>query len=185
MRLSDILSNGSGNNDLKKLFSETQAAGELTPLPAGEYAAHIINGQFETSRKGTPGYKLTFRVIEGEYAGRLFWLDCWLTPAAMPQTKRDLLKLGVLKLEQLDNPLPKFIRCNCKLALRRDDDGNEHNRVRSFEVIGFDKSEDDPFAPEAAENPPTEPDSTLPSSAATVRGQSQTNEREAFHAVPF
>ena len=32
-------------------------------------------------------------------------------------------------------------------TLRRDDDGGEYNRVRSFEVLGIDKPEQDPFAP--------------------------------------
>jgi hypothetical protein len=65
----------------------------------------------------------------------------------MPQTKRDLGKLGVTNLEQLENPLPKYIRCQCKIALRKDDDGNEANRLKSFEVLGIDKPEADAFAP--------------------------------------
>jgi len=151
MRLSEILH---GNDDLQKLFAETEAAGELTPLPAGEYVAHIVDGELESSRtNGTPGYKLTFQVVEGEFKGRKFWADCWLTPAAMPQTKRDLAKIGVTSLEQLENPLPRFIRCKCKLALRRDDDGNERNRLKSFEVVGIDAPEVDTFAPVATPTP--------------------------------
>lgn len=151
MRLSDILSQGGDGDDFKRLWENTQAAGDLTPLLPGEYTAHIIDGTLATSKtNATPGYKLTFKVLEPETsAGRLFWLDCWLTPAALPQSKRDLGKLGVTSLEQLERPLPKFIRCRVKLALRRDDDGNERNRVRSFEVVGIDPPEDDPFAPGA------------------------------------
>ncbi len=149
MKLSDILSNGSGD-DLKKLFDETAAVGEMTPLPPGEYVAHIVTGELETSRKNaTPGYKMTFKVVEGEHVGRKFWNDCWLTPAALPQTKRDLAKIGITSLEQLEQPLPKFIRCKCKLALRRDDDGNEGNRLKSFEVVGIDLPTVDEFAPGA------------------------------------
>jgi hypothetical protein len=186
MRLSDILSNSGGNDDLKNLFDTTEAAGEISPLPNGEYVAHIVAGELETSRvKGTPGYKLTFKVIEGEFIGRRFWLDCWLTPAAMPQTKRDLLKLGVNSLEQLENPLPRFIRCKCKLALRRDDDGNESNRVKSFEVVGFDKADDDPFAPGAVAAPPTGPVPTLPPVAAKLPPQTKNAERGADDAIPF
>ena len=147
MRLTDILANGSGD-DFKNLWNQTEAAGEMGPLPPGEYVTHIVGGELETSRTNqTPGYKLTFKVIEGEFSGRLFWNDCWLTPAALPQTKRDLAKIGVTALEQLEKPLPRFIRCKCKLALRRDDDGNERNRVKSFEVIGLDLPEPDAFAP--------------------------------------
>ena len=51
--------------------------------------------------KGTPGYKLAFRVLEGDHQGRQFWHDVWLTPAALPMAKRDLAKLGVTALEQL------------------------------------------------------------------------------------
>ncbi len=61
--------------------------------------------------------------------------------------KRDLGKLGVTALEQLERPLPPGIRCQVKLALRRDDDGNEYNRVKTFEVVGIDEPESDAFAP--------------------------------------
>lgn len=148
MRLTDILHNGNGGSILD-LWNKTEAAGEMGPLPPGEYTAHIVGGELEASRaNATPGYKLSFRVIEPvEFSGRQFWHDCWLTAAALPQTKRDLGKLGVTSLEQLETPLPKGIRCRVKLALRRDDDGNERNRVRTFEVVGIDKPTSDIFSP--------------------------------------
>jgi hypothetical protein len=147
--LSDILSASGGGDDIRDLWDSTEAAGEMGPLPAGEYTADIIGGELETSRtKSTPGFKMTFAVVEpDESAGRRFWHDCWLTPAALPQTKRDLAKIGVQSLNQLERPLPARIRCRVKLALRRDDDGNERNRVRSFEVVGIVEPEVDAFAP--------------------------------------
>lgn len=168
MRLSDILSNGGDGDDINRLWKETEAAGEFGPIPAGEYVAHIIEGELEKSRtKATPGYKLTFKVVEGDFSGRHFWLDCWLTPAAMPQTKRDLSKLGMTSLNDCEKPLPRFIRCKCKVVVRKDDDGTERNRVKSFEVIGFDKEDDDPFAPGAFVAGPSEPLPTLPGIAMT------------------
>ena len=120
----------------------------FAPLPSGEYLARIINGELTTSRRNTtPGYKLTFRVLEGEYAGRQIWHDIWLTEAALPMSKRDLAKLCVTSLDQLDQPLPPGIRCKVKLTLRKDDDGSEFNRVRRFDVIGIDEPEQDTFAP--------------------------------------
>jgi hypothetical protein len=146
-KLSDILSNGTADA-MRRQWAETEAAGEFVPLPAGEYVARIIGGELMTSRtNGTPGYKLTFRVLEGEYEGRQFWLDIWLTPAALPMAKRDLGKLGVTDLEQLEHPLPPGIRCRVKLALRKEDYGSEHNKVRRFDVIGIDPPERDTFAP--------------------------------------
>ena len=147
--LTDIL-RGTTRDALEKAWGETQAAGEMGPLPAGEYVARIIAGELMTSRRNeTPGYLLTFRVCEGDYIGRRFWSEIWLTPAALPMAKRDLAKLGVVSLDQLEKPIPQGIRCKVKLALRRDDDGNEHNRVQLFTIIGIDAPEAEPFAPKA------------------------------------
>lgn len=151
-KLSDILANGAKDN-LAKVWDSTQAAAEFAPLPAAEYVSHVVAGELFTSKtKGTAGYKLTFRVTEGEYAGRLFWDDIWLTPAALPMAKRDLGKLGVTSLDQLERPLPTGIRCHVKLVVRRDDDGSEYNRVKSFDVIGIDTPTQDAFAPAATKH---------------------------------
>lgn len=145
--LSDILREGD-RQSLSQAWGETQAADDFAPLPPGEYIARIISGELFTSKqKGTAGYKLTFRVIEGDHQGRQFWHDIWLTPAALPMAKRDLGKLGIKALEQLERPFPPGICCRVSLTLRKGDDGREFNRVRSFEVVGIDEAEQDAFAP--------------------------------------
>jgi hypothetical protein len=116
-------------------------------LPKGEYVAHVVEGLLDTTKKGKPEYRLTFRVAEGDYAGRKFWHHCYLTAAALPMAKRDLAKFGITSLDQLDNPLPAGIRCKVKLSLRQNDDGTEFNKVERFEVVAVDKPERDPFAP--------------------------------------
>ena len=147
--LSDILAAGDRDR-LDDAWDRTEAAEDFVPLPSGEYVARIIAGELFTSRtKGTAGYKLSFRVLEGDHEGRQFWHDVWLTPAALPMAKRDLAKLGVTALEQLERPLPQGIRCRVKLVLRRDDDGTEFNRVRRLEIVGIDEPEQDAFAPTA------------------------------------
>ena len=145
-RLSDIL-NGSGG-DFNDRWNSTEAAGEFGPVPRGEYVCHVTKGELESSRsKGTPGYKVEFVILDGEFKGQRLWLNCWLTPAALAQSKRDLGKLGIVSPEMMERPLPRGIRCNVTVVLRKDDDGIERNRVRSFEVIGIDEPEADPFAP--------------------------------------
>lgn len=145
-KLSDIL-NGSGN-DLNETWNNTAAAGDFGPVPRGEYVCHVTKGELESSRTNrTPGFKIEFTVLEGDFKGRKFWLDCWLTPAAMPQSKRDLGKLGITSLAQMEQPLPRWLRAKVTVVVRKDDDGIERNRVRLFEVIGIDKPEADPFAP--------------------------------------
>jgi hypothetical protein len=145
--LSDIL-HGSDRESISRAWGETKAAEDFARLPPGEYVARIVGGELSTSKsKGTPSYKLTFRVLEGDFTGRRFWHDVYLTPAALPMAKRDLGKLGVTALEQLERPLPPGIRCRVKLALRRDDDGSDFNKLKTFAVVGIDEPETDAFAP--------------------------------------
>lgn len=145
--LTDILREGD-RDSLASAWNETEAADEYGPLPAGTYTCHLIGADlFNSQSNGTPGVKLAFKVIEGEHKNRRVWSDCWLTAAALPQTKRDLLKLGIDRLELLERPLPQFIRAAVRVALRKDDDGNTFNRVRGFDVTGIDEPERDDFAP--------------------------------------
>ncbi len=149
-KLTDILGGGGGN--FRDRWNDTTAAGDFEPLPAGEYVAKIIAGELESSRsKSTPGYRLTFVVIEGEHKGRRFWHDVWLTEAALPMAKRDLSKLGVTDPQQLEQPLPAVFVCRVKLIVRTDDDRTERNRVRSFEVIRVEPLEADPFRPDTGD----------------------------------
>ena len=161
-KLSDIL-NGSGG-DFNDRWDSTEAAGDFGPVPRGEYVCHVTKGELESSRsKGTPGYKVEFVILDGDFKGRKLWLDCWLTGPALPMSKRDLGKLGIVSTEQMERPLPRGIRCKVTVVLRKDDDGIERNRVRSFEVVGIDKPIVDEFAPK----PPgdaAEPDGNADSS---------------------
>jgi len=145
--LVDVL-NGTGRDDLARQFDEAEAAGDMVPLPRGTYRCRLTDGELVTSKGGTPGYALTFTVDDGEHKGRRLWHTAWLTPAALPMTKRDLAKLGVTSLDQLDRPLPAVFVCDLKVALRVDDDEVERNRVVSFTVVDVlvDPTADDDFA---------------------------------------
>src|SRR5262249_41520101 len=137
IKLLDVLKNNKSAKIIQT-WDRTNAAPDFCPLPPGEYEMGLIEGSVTKSLSGTPGYQLTFKVLEGPHAGRRLWHTMWLTEAALPMTKRDLAKLGLTRLEQLDEPLPRGLRCRVKVALRTDDNGHQHNRIRSFEVIGTD-----------------------------------------------
>ena len=145
-RLSDIL-NGSGG-DFNDRWNTTEAAGDFGAVPRGEYVCHVTKGELESSRTNrTPGYKIEFTILEGEFKGRKLWLDCWLTDDALPMSKRHLGKLGITSPAMMELPLPRGIRCKVTVVLHKGDDGIERNHVRSFEVVGIDTPEADPFAP--------------------------------------
>jgi hypothetical protein len=132
--LVDVL-NGAAGDELARLFTETEAAADMVPLPRGRYLCRIADGELTESKTGKAGYQLTFIVDDGEHKGRRVWHTCWLTPAALPMTKRDLGKLGVTSLDMLERPLPAGIVCDVTVALRADDDGTTRNRVVSFDVV--------------------------------------------------
>ena len=67
-KLSNIL-NGD-RESLNRAWDSTKAAADFGILPPGEYVAHVIAGELDTSRHGKPCYKLTFKVLDGEHAGR-------------------------------------------------------------------------------------------------------------------
>ena len=144
-RLSDILHQQTDRERLSQLWKATAAADDFAPLPPGEYTFRTLAGELFTAKRGTPGFKLSLQVTEGEHEGRRAWADFWLTPAALPLTKRDLVKIGVTDLAQLEQPLPAVFLIRGRLALRRDDDGNESNRLVRFECLGTEQG--DAFEP--------------------------------------
>lgn len=157
-KLSDIV-NG-GTDSLRSQWNKTEAAADFGPLPPDTYIARVVGGELFNAKTETPGYKLTLRVIEGEFAGRPLWIDIWLTELAMPMAKRDLGKLGITSIDQLEAPLRQGIRCSCKVKIHRNDDGIEFNHVQSFEVIGIDAdpAADEDFAPEPSKTDEAEED---------------------------
>ena len=145
-KLADILLN-SECETLGRIRETTKAAEDLKPLPSGEYRCIIASGELFNAKSGTPGYKLKLVVVQGEHVDRVVWHDLWLSEAALPMTKRDLRKLEITSPEQLERPLPEGILVNVKVALRKNDDGTEFNRVTRLDVVDIESPEPEPFAP--------------------------------------
>jgi hypothetical protein len=145
-KLADILLK-SDREKLGRIWDSTKAADDLKPLPSGEYRCSLASGELFNSKSGTSGYKLKLIVVDGEHSDRVVFHDVWLTEAALPMAKRDLGKLGVTSLEQLEQPLPEGIIVKAKVALRKNEDGSEYNRVNRLDVVGIEPPEPEPFAP--------------------------------------
>lgn len=145
--LTEILNGNSGwfNNDDWGNIQQAPDFGQ--PIPPGKYIAHLKDAEPFQAKKGTPGIKLHFEIIEGDFKGRRAWYDIWLTDAAKSQAVRDFAKLGIKNRRQLEGPVPRWIRCGIRVVLNKTDQGDEFNRIKTFEVLGFDKEEPDPFAP--------------------------------------
>jgi hypothetical protein len=129
--LEEIL--GSGLGDFKKSWDETAADYESEPIPAGKYEAMVADGRFFKSRNDTPGYKITLEILGPEqFRGRKIFLDLWLTTAAVSIAKKELSKLGIRSLVQLQSPLPAGMVMTVSVALETTDKGREYNKVVSF-----------------------------------------------------
>ncbi|MEO2090691.1 MAG: DUF669 domain-containing protein [Gemmataceae bacterium] len=146
--LADILAGKGLTDEIKQMFDTTAAADDFTPLPKGSYVCTAERGELTKSRSGTDGFQVEFRVVEGEFRNRRLWRTWYLTPDAMPFTKRDLLKLGIDTQAKLSRPLPAG-RMVFKLtvAVRKDDDGTERNEVKKLDFLRVQEPEVDPFAP--------------------------------------
>ncbi len=151
-KLSDILLN-SERDRIAGIWANAKPAADLKPIPPGEYRCRVMEGALFNAKGGTPGYKLTLEVREGEHAGRRLWHDIWLSEAAISLAKRDLGKLGVTSLEQLERPLPEGIIVVAKVALRRGDSGEEFNRITRFEVIAVEPPSPEPYTPKTTGEP--------------------------------
>ena len=77
------------------------------------------------------------------------WFDVYLTPKAMPYTKRELGKIGITSMDQLKQPAPTGFLCELTVVLRAGDDDVQRNEVRGLRVTGREAA--DPFAPKDGE----------------------------------
>lgn len=134
-------------------FDTVEAADEPTPLPRDTYEGVATAGKLVQSSRGTDGYRLEFRVTQGEYAGRKLWHTYWLSEKALPFTKRDLKKFGLDSLQKLKSPFPadRYV-CRLAVVVKCEDDGRERNEVTSITVLRTQEPPANPFPlPPAAE----------------------------------
>jgi hypothetical protein len=134
-RLDEILDGKAA--DFNDLWNRTEAAGEHELLPAGRYKGFICAGGLATSKANkTPSYKLVFEILEpAAFRGRRVYHDCWLTPAALPVSKRDLAKCRIHTPAQLQQRPPVGLVADLRIALRTTDDDRQFNRVVGFVIL--------------------------------------------------
>jgi len=127
-KLTDILQ-GNDLDELARRFDQTEPAAEFEPLPAGRYEVDFVHGEACRSSRGTMGYTCEFEISAGDCRGRRLWHTLWLSDDAMSYSRRDLKKLGISSIEQLDQPVPPGIFCFVQVAVRTGDDGVQRNTV--------------------------------------------------------
>ncbi len=130
-------------DEVRKLWDETEAAPDYAPVPAGNYDVRLVKMHSGVSGHGTPCVNMEFRILEGDYAGRSLRHTIYLSPKALRYAKRDLAKLGMTSMEQVDGPTPKGLRCRVSVRRRNHDDGRSFNEIAAFELLGTDATDED------------------------------------------
>jgi len=116
---------------LADAFNGTPPAEVLDPIPAGEYQARAVDARLDETRTGTPFYAMRLDVVAGEHAGRRLVARWYLSPAALPYSRRDLAALGLDAFARLERGDVPGGLLRVRVALRRDDDGTARNEVRA------------------------------------------------------
>jgi hypothetical protein len=136
------------SNDFFANWESVKPATADGPIPLGKYVARWTDGVFFNAGSGTPGYKSTFEIVEGPFAGRRVWHDIWLTEAARSIAKRDFDTLQVPDPKMLQSTgIPRGLIFQLSVVVRSTDDGTEFNVVRSFRFMRREEAKVDPFAP--------------------------------------
>lgn len=75
-------------NDGVVFFDDDNDNDSFEPIPNGTYVCTVAGvQQVKSSKKGTPGTKVTFRIAEGEHKGRQVWETFWHSPKALKLLK--------------------------------------------------------------------------------------------------
>ena len=77
------------------IFTGEERGGSFEPIPAGRYPVEVDDAEEMTSRKGDPMIKLIFKVLEGEYTGRIIYNYIVFNEGGMFSARKAIEALGV------------------------------------------------------------------------------------------
>lgn len=78
------------------------AGGDFQPIPDGTYTMRIDSVEAKETRKGDPMFKLTLKVIDGEYTNRLVWDNLVFNSKAMGRVKKLCGAIGLPTKGEVD-----------------------------------------------------------------------------------
>ena len=118
------------------------------PIPVGRYEVDVLRGELKRAKSGTPLYRLSLAVRDGEHVGRKLWRDYFFTPAAASISKRELARMEITTREQMQTPLPLGLIALAVVGIEQDElTGEQRNVVKNLTKLRIDPPAADPFAP--------------------------------------
>lgn len=62
-------------DEMEEMDSLEQSTGEFVPVPYGAYEVRVSSLKLGTSKKGNPTVKMSFKVINGDYKGKVIYYN--------------------------------------------------------------------------------------------------------------
>lgn len=117
-----------------------ESAGECPGTYTGTLVMSCIVRSVNTKNIGVALY---WDIHYDTYIKRRVWRTLWLSQAALPYTKRELRRLGVRTLADLDNdpPVPLGAICRLVIAEVEDPGGCREHRIVRWQVLSDENNE--------------------------------------------
>jgi hypothetical protein len=125
--------------------AEVSPESELTPIPAGLYNAQVIDSDLKTTKNGSGHYlQLTWKVLDGQYAGRLVFDRLNIhnpneTAQKIGQQQLSALCHAAGVLQVADSSQLHNKPCKIKVTIRKDDQYGDSNEIKGYEAIAGSK----------------------------------------------
>jgi hypothetical protein len=123
--------------------AQTVAPAEaFTALPAGVYAAQVIESELKPTKNGTGHYlQLTWKVLDGQHTGRLIFdrlniANANETAQKIGQQQLSALCHAVGVLQVADRQQLHNKPCLIKVTVRQDPQYGDSNEVKGYEPAG-------------------------------------------------
>ena len=118
-------------------FARIQGRRSFTPLPEGTYPCRLVDVDESTTRSGDPMWKLTWRVLDGEYRGRRIFDTISFSERALKRTQHVLFVLGLDVGGKVDLVPEMILGRDCLVAVAIEDFVDATGGTRSHNKVPF------------------------------------------------
>ena len=118
-------------------FSKIEEVDDFSPLPDGEYHCKLAKIEEATTVNSDEMWKLRFKVIEGEYAGKLIFDNMVFSPAALKRVKLICSRLGLDVSSEVDLTPEMILNKTCILTVTTEEYEDSEGRKKKRNVVPF------------------------------------------------
>lgn len=118
-------------------FPEVPDVQNFSPLPEGKYLCKLIEITESTTQYDDEMWKLRFKVIEGQYKGRIILDNLVFSEAALKRVKLICSRLGLDTTQEIDVTPGMLLKHKCYIDVEIQDYANEKGEPRKRNKVAF------------------------------------------------